>query len=93
MEYAGLAILLVAPVAATRAAYATELPWLALFGPLAAIALGFWIVYGWLNVGSVGVTGGIAVFLTGLYALAWLILCHLLVVAGRALRVRRRDGA
>jgi hypothetical protein len=90
VEYVGLALLLVAPVAAAIAAYATELGRLALFGPQFTIAVGYWIAYGWFNVGGLGVSRGIAAFLAGLYALAWLILCHLLVSAARALRSRVR---
>lgn len=83
-------LLLVAPFAVAIAAYATELGRLALFGPQFAIAFGYWIAYGWFNVGGLGVSRGVAAFLTGLYALAWLILCHLLATGGRALRIRLR---
>jgi hypothetical protein len=91
MAYAGLAILLVAPVAAAIAAYATELNAAVLFAPLVTVAAGAWVAFGWFNTAGLDIGRWAAAFMAALYALAWLILCHLLVVAGRGLR-RRRMG-
>jgi hypothetical protein len=92
MEYAGLAILVAAPVAATVAAYVTAISRLVLMVPLIVIAIGFWIAYGWLDVAGLDIARWAAASLAALYAFAWLVLCHLLVAAGRALRLRRGGG-
>jgi hypothetical protein len=92
MQYVGLAIVIASPIAAAIAAYATEVGNGALFTPLAAIAVGLWVLFGWFNAADLDIGRWAAVLMAGMYVLAWLILCHLLVVGGRALRRRHKDG-
>ena len=92
MQYVGLAIVIASPIAAAIAAYATEVGNAALFAPLVTIAVGLWAVFGWFNAADLDIGRWAAILMAGMYALAWLILCHLLVVAARALRRRHKDG-